>query len=531
MLSNVFPNFNSKVSFKVQLLSFFIFAVVALSLAISVIGAWRTSQLVKETTIATAIHLTSNFADKSVLSLLTESEENAKEGVDAVLGFNSVSSVAIFRVNGELLTSSSENNDNTFFNIFSENKNDNLSNGIEINMKTLLFSETSQAWLFSSPVIFYEEQDDIDTVDSVDAEQTSQLLGYVVVEYDKDELHAITQSIFISNLLIGIFIAAFLTWFVNRGVNRLIRPLLNLSSTMKQATDSKHYPQAPVSGSLEVRQMATVYNQMMVSIESQNQQLKKHRDTLESEVAMRTEALVVARDTALTANRHKSEFLANISHELRTPLQAIIGYSDLVKEELELECMDVQVEDLNKSIRNAHTLLALINNILDIAKIEAGKMDLYLKPVLIKQLIEETLETIKPLASVNNNILEVTYDDLADELILDRQKVMQIFLNLLSNACKFSHDNKILFTATSDEHYFNFSVKDSGIGIDKEQLSSIFEQFTQADGSETRNFEGTGLGMAITQNFCHLMKGEIRVESELGKGSLFTVQLPLNKQN
>ena len=530
MFSKAFPNFSSKASFKVQLLSFFIFAVVALSLAISIIGAWRTSQLVRESTIRTGIQLTANFSEQSILTLLTKSKENAKEAIDAVLGFKLVSSVAIYRTNGELLISSSKYENHDFHKIFSEQLSDSLAKGIAVDSKTLLFSESDQAWLFTSPVIFYEEQDDIDTVDSLDAEHFFQLLGYVVVEYDKQELQDIIKSIFISNLLIGIFIAIFLTWFVNRGINRLIRPLLNLSSTMQRATDAKNYPQATVKGSLEIRQMAKVYNQMMLSIESQNHQLKKHRDTLESEVAMRTEALVVARDTALTANRHKSEFLANISHELRTPLQAIIGYSDLVKEELELECMDVQVEDLNKSIRNAHTLLALINNILDIAKIEAGKMDLYLKPVLIKQLIAETVETIGPLANVNNNTLEVICDELANELILDRQKIMQIFLNLLSNACKFSQDNKIVFKIHSDDLYLYFSVIDSGIGIDKAQLESIFDQFTQVDGSQTRNFEGTGLGMAITQNFCHLMKGEIKVESELGKGSQFSVKLPLNKK-
>jgi two-component system sensor histidine kinase BarA len=267
---------------------------------------------------------------------------------------------------------------------------------------------------------------------------------------------------------------------------------------------------------------------MMSSIESQNQQLKNHRDTLESEVAMRTEALKVARDTALSANRHKSEFLANISHELRTPLQAIIGYTDLVKEDLELECMDAQVEDLNKSIRSAHNLLALINNILDIAKIEAGRMDLYLKSVDMNKLIEETFETILPMANANNNKITVEKEGLSSSLILDRQKLMQIFLNLLSNACKFTKNGLITFTINNNEERLYFAVSDTGVGIAKDQLELIFEQFTQVDASQTRNFEGTGLGMAITQNFCNLMSGEIEVKSVVGVGSRFSVRLPLN---
>ena len=233
---------------------------------------------------------------------------------------------------------------------------------------------------------------------------------------------------------------------------------------MATARDSGQYSKATIRGALEIRQMAEIYNQLMTTLEQQNTALEKSRDTLESEVEIRTQELVVARDSALTASRHKSEFLANISHELRTPLQAIIGYNDLVREDLELECMDAQIEDLDKSIRSANNLLALINNILDLSKIEAGKMDLHLKAVNIKNLVHEAIETILPMANTNDNELKVNIGALSSILYVDRQKLIQIFLNLLSNACKFTKNGVITFDIHNDKNYLYFSVSDTGVG-------------------------------------------------------------------
>lgn len=515
-------NFRSHASFKRQLLSFFIISVAILAIVTSIITAWQTSQLVRQSTINTGLQLTGNFADQSLLALLTDSVENSKEVIDSTMGFESVSAVAIFKLDGNLLVASSGVSEKTFYAHFSNwFKSDQNKDTVH------LLRELDERWLFSAPVIYVVDDFDSEIVDPEGETQQSEVLGYVLVEFNKNELHQIQQSIFINNLLIGSLVTILLALFMGWGINRLIGPLIELSQTMRTASDVKYYPRAQITGAAEIRQMAEAYNQMMTSLELQNTELEKHRDTLESEVEMRTQELLVARDTALTASRHKSEFLANISHELRTPLQAIIGYTDLVKEDLELECMDVQVEDLNKSIRSAHNLLELINNILDIAKIEAGRMDLYLKPVDMTSLIDETLETVAPMAAANKNEIVVERESLALSLVLDRQKLMQIFLNLLSNACKFTKQGTITFTISSDTYFLYFSVVDTGLGIPQDQLKAIFEQFTQVDGSQTRKFEGTGLGMAITQNFCEIMGGEIQVESEVGVGSKFSVKLPL----
>jgi two-component system, NarL family, sensor histidine kinase BarA len=506
------------ISFKKQLLNIFGMSIFLLVVFTSVITGWKTSQVLRVNAIETGQQLANNFSEQVVLALLTESEENAQEALDRVLSFQSVVGVAIYKNNKEALISSLE-------------ISDNIANAAieKLLINVLALFETSDEWIFSAPVIFKEEGYDEELVDPDEEATSQQTLGYVFVKYDKSSLQQIQQSIFINNFVIASFVALLLLLVIRVVINRMTKPLLSLSQTMETVGNTGIHSKANVTGAKEVRKIAQAYNQMMTILEQQSRALEASRDTLESEVEVRTQELVVARDSAMTASRHKSEFLANISHELRTPLQAIIGYTDLVREDLELECMDAQADDLGKSIRSAHNLLALINNILDIAKIEAGRMDLYLKPVNIKNLVDETIETILPMAKANKNELIVSIGEISSTLLVDRQKLMQVFLNLLSNACKFTRDGTITFEIHNDKEDLYFSVKDTGVGIAQNKLDFIFEQFTQVDGSQTRQFEGTGLGMAITQNFCHLMGGVLTVESELNVGSIFKVRLPLNE--
>ncbi len=503
------------VSFESQLLKLFIISVICLTLLTSLLTAWQTSQQLKLNTIDTGQQVTQNFAKQITLALLTASQENGLDAVDSALGFESVVEVSVYNVQGNLLLSSA-----------AVATTQSVKNLTELLIDKQLI-EYNQAWLFSAPVIFTTESFDSSMVDPADESIQRQTLGYVTVKYDKKALRAIQRSIFVSNLVIGAVVALILSLAIRVLLKHLTQPLLALKDIMEQANMSGNYPKAKELGALEMKYIARSFNRMMSTLERQNTALAHSKDTLESEVEIRTQELVVARDGALTASRHKSEFLANISHELRTPLQAIIGYTDLVREELELVSMNEQVDDLHKITRSAQNLLALINNILNLSKIEAGRMDLYLKPVNTKQLVKEAVETVMPMAKANGNQLNVELGKLSSTLLLDRQKMMQIFLNLLSNASKFTQNGLITFTVHNDQRFLYFSVQDNGVGIEKSKLTYIFEQFTQVDGSQTRKFEGTGLGMAITQNFCQLMDAELTVESELAKGSLFTVKLPI----
>lgn len=509
--------FSRHTSFKKQLLNILGISVFLLAIFTSVLTAWKTSQVLRVNAIDTGQKLANNFSEQVVLALLTGSRENAQEAIDRILSFQSVIDVAVYNHLEEALVLPVDISESLIHNTIEQLKKASTS-----------LHETNDDWVFSAPVIVKEERYDDELVDPNEETGTQEILGYVFVKYDKSSLFQIQQAIFINNIVIASVIALLLILIIRVVIDRMTKPLLTLSDIMETVSSTGIYTKAKVSGATEVRNIAKAYNEMMTILEQQNKALESSRDTLESEVEIRTQELVVARDSALTASRHKSEFLANISHELRTPLQAIIGYTDLVREDLELECMDAQAEDLNKSIRSAHTLLALINNILDIAKIEAGRMDLYLKPVNIKNLVDETIETILPMAKANQNELVVSIGQLSSTLLVDRQKLMQVFLNLLSNACKFTREGKITFEISNDAYFLYFSVKDTGVGIAPDKLDYIFEQFTQVDGSQTRQFEGTGLGMAITQNFCQLMGGNLTVESELNIGSTFKVKLPLN---
>ncbi|RAL20539.1 hybrid sensor histidine kinase/response regulator [Lujinxingia litoralis] len=238
-----------------------------------------------------------------------------------------------------------------------------------------------------------------------------------------------------------------------------------------------------------------------------------------------------ARDAALQASEAKSAFLANTSHELRTPLNAIIGYSELISEEMALEGQDEYLDDLQKIGSAANHLLSLINGILDLAKIEAGKMDMYLETINLPDLIQNVQATITPLVEKNGNRFSVDAQLAPAAMVVDHTKLRQILFNLLSNAAKFTHKSVVrlqIYSESLDHRdWCVFEVQDRGIGIPQEKLEKLFDAFTQADESTTRKFGGTGLGLTITRHFTEMMGGTISATSTLGEGSTFRVRLPL----
>jgi PAS domain S-box-containing protein len=250
----------------------------------------------------------------------------------------------------------------------------------------------------------------------------------------------------------------------------------------------------------------------------------------EEELRRRQRDLEALTDEAQSANRAKSQFLANMSHELRTPMNAIIGYSEMLTDEAEDLGFPQFIADLGKIRTAGKQLLALINDILDLSKIEAGKIELHFEEFDIREMIDEVSTISEPLVAKNSNKLIVRVPENAGLMHSDLTRVRQILFNLLSNACKFTESGTIELTVVNDlrdgRACVAFRVRDSGIGMTPTQVAKVFEAFAQADSSTTRKYGGTGLGLAITRKFCDIMGGDIEVESEPGRGSTFTVRLP-----
>jgi CheY-like chemotaxis protein/nitrogen-specific signal transduction histidine kinase len=261
-------------------------------------------------------------------------------------------------------------------------------------------------------------------------------------------------------------------------------------------------------------------------VDSQSELIKeidRHQSTMK--------ALTRAKDDAERANRAKSEFLAKMSHELRTPLNAVLGYSELMLEDAELEGRGEQIADLQKISAAGKHLLAMVNDILDISKIEAGKMVLHVENVDLDQLIDEVESTARPLVAKNTNSFTVERGPNLGVMRADVTKLRQAIFNLLSNAAKFTQNGQIKLIVKRDGDWMEIAVTDTGIGISAEQQKALFSNFTQANSKIAAVYGGTGLGLSLSQNLCRLMGGRIEIESELGKGSRFTIRLPAQAEH
>lgn len=247
----------------------------------------------------------------------------------------------------------------------------------------------------------------------------------------------------------------------------------------------------------------------------------------ETELGEMVDRLAEARDVAMKATRTKSQFLANMSHELRTPLNAVIGITEMLEEDAVEDGDEDLIEPLQRISRAGKHLLKLINDILDLSKIEAGKMELHVESFDLAAVVRDCVDMAAPLATPNNNNIDVSLPDDLPPMTSDVTRVRQVVFNLLSNACKFTENGTVGLAVTlTDKDMVKIDVSDTGIGMSPEQLERLFSDFSQADSSTTRKYGGTGLGLAISQRFCRMMGGDVTVESMPGEGSVFKVSLP-----
>ena len=354
--------------------------------------------------------------------------------------------------------------------------------------------------------------------------------------------------------LVAVLLAFTVAYRLQAPVTQPIIELARVSADIQRERDYSYRVGAVASG--EIGELIDSFNAMLETIQSNtselqrakivaeesreriyqtNEKLEEANRTLEARVEDRTRLLAKAVSDAEEASKAKSTFLAKMSHELRTPLNAIIGYSEMLQEESQENGDNRTAADLDKVLNAARHLLGLINDVLDISKIEAGKMELFLETFPLAKLIGDVATTISPLIGKKGNRLVLEFPENIGTMHADATKLRQMLLNLLSNASKFTEKGTITLRATRitgiGNDIIELAIIDTGIGMTPTQLSRLFQAFSQADASTSSKYGGTGLGLAISKQFAQMMNGDITVSSIAGTGSSFVIRLPANVQS
>lgn len=372
------------------------------------------------------------------------------------------------------------------------------------------------------------------------------LTGYLYLQVSLSEMYRLLLR-FAETAICVLLLASVFALGLSSLLERIISgPILHLTRVATRVSTENNYALRARSDSEdETGLLIDQFNAMMDRIEERENDLTQAHVELEDKVRERTQDLsneiaerkLIERDlenaklAAEQSSRAKSAFLANTSHELRTPLNAIIGYSEMMLEDAQTENAGERRQDLERVLVSAHHLLSVIGDILDLSKIEAGKMKIQLETALAGDLLAEVLPTAEVLAKKKNNTLRCAPNLWDGPMFVDPLRFRQCLLNLLSNACKFTEAGEITIAVQKvrkqDSDWVLWSVRDTGMGISQEDRAKLFQAFSQADSSITRRYGGSGLGLTISQQFCHAMGGYITVDSQVGVGSTFTLHVPL----
>ncbi|MFC7516261.1 EAL domain-containing protein [Herbaspirillum sp. GCM10030257] len=493
----MFRHYFSRTGFRRQLTITVSAAILGLALFSSLMNSWEASRRMEGYLVEQGQRIAENLARQSILALLYSSPDNVRDGIAATLAFPDVLQVEITDAVGKPLLSQSKPGANV--SSPAAPRSAEWSTG---SPRAVLDNETGNHWYFTAPV--YGGQTDTSPFEMHD--NKAQLLGYVHVVIGKGTLNRLVTSLLIGNLAITLSFAAVLLGIMRLLARHMIKPLNALSRLMGRAEAGESGMRAVPAGPRDIVEMAHAFNKMMDVLEEREAELKQSRDE-----AVRT---------ALS----KTQFAATVSHEVRTPLNGVVGMLDMLKEmhltKRQQECVDI-------AWNSSHTLIELINDILDFSKMEAGKLELEEIEFELRKLVEEVIELLARQAQQKG--LEIGYlmaPEVPERIRGDSLRLRQVLLNLISNAVKFTEHGEVAIHISAapdadDKLMLRFDVSDTGIGMSNDAVKHIFESFAQADRSTTRKYGGTGLGLAICKQLVVLMKGEIGVSSELGKGSTF----------
>lgn len=519
-----FARLSRRLSFQQQLSIGVAIGVLGLALLSSLASAWQGNSQIRQTLMLQGLRVAGSLAAQSSLALLSASPDNAASAVNATLAFPDVQRVELHDAKDVLL--------------LARGKAGAVARPLPLvtPQTPYLERETDELWQFVAPVWTKPVASPFDMI-----APAPEFLGYVRVVHSKATLRRMTARVFLVNMVASFLCAGLFLLAIRLLSRRLTRPLTRLSAAMARAERGESNVRAEVDGPRDIAAMAQAFNRMIAALQERGEELQRHREHLEDVVRERTSELTVAKERAEVASVAKSTFLARMSHELRTPLNAIMGYAQLLK--LGADLSERQLVGLNTIYSSGQYLLLLITDILDLSSIEAGRLTLYPSAVDLRGFFAGIDDIIKIKADEKGLHFAIRpAPELPSTLQFDEKRLRQVLLNLLSNAVKFTAQGSVALSVThcgQDDAReacdaaagpccrVRFEVQDTGVGLQADELQRIFEPFEQA-GDALSRAGGTGLGLAISRQLVRLMGGEIQIDSQPGRGSVFWFELWLS---
>jgi len=495
-----------QISFQNQLLIVFIIGFASVIFFITLAITWVANSEISKNFELRGRALTKTFIHQSTSALLFQSDKTAEERINLLKGYPHVVEAAIYTDTCRLLYKKIQQ---PFFEPKGGTTKCHYS-------EIMLDYEDSHYWQFAAPVFYHPPQKE-NIFGERTRPQPTELVGYVRILITKDGkngLNEIRKSITFSSIFIGLLIGLILFSALQLMSRRMVKPLQSLSDTMHHAMNGALGMRATPSGAKEIRQIGSSFNTMLSVLEEREDELK------------------VARDAAMESARVKSEFAANVSHEIRTPMHGIFGLLRLLRD---MELTGEQREYVDMANESTEKLFDLINDILDFSKITEGQLQLENTDVNIQNILEDIItDHSSAKKSRKIEITSLVDSNIPKDLEGDPTRIRQIFHNFVSNSIKFTEEGEVILSAAliKDEGHFvviRFTIKDTGVGIAAEARDKIFDAYSQQDGSTSRKYGGTGLGLAISKKLIEAMHGTVTLNSKVGEGSEFKIEIPINR--